>query len=660
MRLAPILIPAAVFGLAAGGCLVAASFAVTAIEENSEISVRAALDGDGLTWAEVQADGLTIALSGTAPSEAQRFHAITAAGGVVDAARVIDQMKVRASAALAPPRFSAEILRNDSGISIIGLIPASIDRDSIVERLEGMQPDVADLLESADYPVPRGWQDAMGFALTALALLPRAKVSVDAGHIAITAIADSREDKARLERALSRAKPPDLRMSLNIAAPRPVITPFTLRFVRDADGARFDACSADDQAARDQIVEAARAAGAAGEQRCTIGMGVPSPDWADAASTAISALRDLGEGSVTFSDADVTLIAAQGTDSALFDRVVGELETGLPEVFALHAVLPEPEGESAGAGPPEFTATLSPEGSVQLRGRLSSENLRSVVDSFARARFGSAQVRTAARVVDDLPRDWPVRVLAGLEALSLLRNGVLVVTPDTVTVQGIATDPEAREAVARLLADKLGETETFGIDIAYREPPPPRDQPLGPEACEEAISTILLTGKINFEPGSATVDAESARTMDDIAEVLGKCGDLRLEIQGHTDSQGRESMNQSLSQERAQSVLNALRSRRILTSNFIARGYGETRPIADNGTEEGREANRRIEFHLIRPEDTAQDRETTLEAVAQETPIAPQADPAGQTDGGNPAEDPAPDDDARDTPDTSPEGGSDQ
>ena len=72
-----------------------------------------------------------------------------------------------------------------------------------------------------------------------------------------------------------------------------------------------------------------------------------------------------------------------------------------------------------------------------------------------------------------------------------------------------------------------------------------------------------------------------------------------MELAGHTDSQGSEDGNQVLSQARAEAVLSALRERRILTENLVAKGYGESQPIADNGTEEGREANRRIEFVLL-------------------------------------------------------------
>ena len=72
-----------------------------------------------------------------------------------------------------------------------------------------------------------------------------------------------------------------------------------------------------------------------------------------------------------------------------------------------------------------------------------------------------------------------------------------------------------------------------------------------------------------------------------------------LEIGGHTDSQGREQMNLNLSQARANAVLFELQRRRILTKNMVAKGYGETRPIASNDTEQGREQNRRIEFKQI-------------------------------------------------------------
>jgi OOP family OmpA-OmpF porin len=110
--------------------------------------------------------------------------------------------------------------------------------------------------------------------------------------------------------------------------------------------------------------------------------------------------------------------------------------------------------------------------------------------------------------------------------------------------------------------------------------------------------------------------------MDDIAEILRRCPDLRVEVAGFTDSQGREEMNLRLSQDRADSVLRGLRERRVPVGSFNAVGYGEENPIADNDTEEGREANRRIEFRLVGDEVTEASDEAGQEPAEGETPEA--------------------------------------
>lgn len=617
MRLSSLVFSAAVFVGAAAVSLVAANYSVTLIEDTSEITVREALDDQDYIWAEVHADGLQITLSGIAPTEAMRFAALSTAGTIVDAARVIDAMQVTAQADLAPPRFSLELLRNDAGVSAIGLVPEESQRDEIVGRFGEIAKDapVTDLLETAAYSAPEGWEDALSFALLAMERLPRAKVSVEAGYVAITAITDSAEEKAALEKALNRQAPPGLRLRLDIAAPRPVITPFTLRFVKDADGARFDACSVDDDATEAQIAGAARLAGFEGRPRCVTGLGIPSPEWGKAVAQTIAAVDALEGGSVTFSDADVTLIALEGTAQGLFDRIVGDLENDLPDVFALQAKLPTPT--PVGLGPPEFTATLSPEGQVQLRGRVGDENLRRLTESFAQAAFGFDAVRVGTRLDPALPADWSLRVLTGLEALTMLSNGAVRITPEDITISGNTGNQNASDQIAQLLAAKLGEAPDFNISVVYQKKLDPFANIPTPEECEQEIAGILAISKISFEPGSATIDATALGALDDIAAILKLCGAIRLEIQGHTDSQGREVMNQQLSQARAQSVLNELRARRVLTSTYSAKGYGESTPIADNKTEDGREANRRIEFRLIQPKQSLPEGEDVLETLAK-------------------------------------------
>lgn len=605
MRLSTLLTMAATFSAAGLISTVTAYFTAGVIENASKTAVLTEMDRTALPWTEVDTNGLQVFLIGTAPDEAARFKALAAAGRVVDAARVIDQMQVEEPEDLAPPHFSIEILRNDAGISVIGLLPASTDREALIAGFQKVvgEGEVSDFLEAADYPAPDGWEDALEFAAAALDDLPRSKISIDASRVAIKAMTESDQVRRRLESHLSRRRPNDVQLELSLSAPRPVISPYTLRFIIDADGVRFDSCSADTEAASLRILEAAAAAGLEGKSSCTLGLGVPSRRWADAVAMSIGKLKELGGGTLTFTNADISLVAHLGTEQALFDRIVGELDSTLPAVFALHADLPKPPEQVTDEGPPEFIAIRSPEGPVQVRGRIGSEISRQLADSFARARFGSTTVKTTARVAENLPADWQVRALAGIEALSLLANGAVTVTPDNVIISGKTGNQNLNAEIAQLLTSKLGDTATFEIDVEYVKRLDPTLNIPTPPRCVEMITEIIGARKISFEPGSATLDATTEGIMDDLAELLKKCGDIPLEIGGHTDSQGREVMNEALSRDRAQAVLDALLSRLVPVRSYTVVGYGESEPIADNGTEDGREANRRITFTLVVPED---------------------------------------------------------
>ena len=183
--------------------------------------------------------------------------------------------------------------------------------------------------------------------------------------------------------------------------------------------------------------------------------------------------------------------------------------------------------------------------------------------------------------------------------MSYLSNGVVQVTPDNIRISGRSGNPDARAKISRFLSEKLGAQEQYSIDVTYVQKLDPVARLLKPEQCEAQVADILSSQKISFEPGSANVGSGSGIVIDRIASVLEDCGEIKMEIGGHTDSQGREEMNQQLSQARANTVLNELRGRKIKTTSYTAVGYGETQPIADNETEEGREVNRRIEFKLL-------------------------------------------------------------
>ncbi len=591
------------FLLAAMLMVTVAYAAALVIEARTSKVVTGRLVEAKIDWVTVQADGLQVQLTGTAPNEATRFRAVNMVGSLVDASRIRDGLDVTPASAIRAPDFSVQMLRTEDGIQLIGLMPETPGEGAMTElaladAAAALTPgtDLTNMLESANYPAPETWGPALAFGLEALKRLERSKVSVNAARVEVTAISDSEAQKRRLESDLRAIAPEGVELVLDISAPRPVITPFTLRFVIDAEGARFDSCSADTDRAQSQILSAATTAGLSGRPFCTIGLGTPTPRWAEAVALAIRAVAELGSASVTFSDADVTLLAGSEVSQAAFDKVVGELETGLPDAFSLTSTLEQKE--AATQGPAEFTATVSEAGDVTLRGRLTDEVQRQAVDAFARAAFEGAKVLTATRLDDSLPDGWPVRVLAGLEALAEVESGSLLVRADTVEVTGVTGSQGARGRITQILSGKLGQGQTFRVNVRYVEALDPVASLPTPEECAADVNAVIAQNKITFTPASAEIATAARPVLDALAAILVACPPMQLEIGGHTDAQGSEGGNQALAQARAEAVLVALQGRRIDTSGMTAVGFGEATPIADNATEEGREANRRIEFVL--------------------------------------------------------------
>jgi outer membrane protein OmpA-like peptidoglycan-associated protein len=110
---------------------------------------------------------------------------------------------------------------------------------------------------------------------------------------------------------------------------------------------------------------------------------------------------------------------------------------------------------------------------------------------------------------------------------------------------------------------------------------------------------ISIDDSVYFATGSHVILEKSHKLLDDVAHILDEHPSItKLEIEGHTDSQGKDSANKALSQMRADAVKEYLISKGIGESRLHSIGYGEEKPIASNDTEEGRAQNRRVHFHI--------------------------------------------------------------
>jgi outer membrane protein OmpA-like peptidoglycan-associated protein len=163
------------------------------------------------------------------------------------------------------------------------------------------------------------------------------------------------------------------------------------------------------------------------------------------------------------------------------------------------------------------------------------------------------------------------------------------------TEEGVA--PKAAEADP---ADTKSEESPAGHQEANAPPPSNKDEVK--EAGEARITdkNIVISGKVLFETGNAKLKKVSYTALDEVVSAVEKHPEIiKLQVVGHTDSDGDAKANKLLSKRRATTVMNYLIKKGIERDRLSALGEGADVPIADNATEEGKDKNRRVEFVIV-------------------------------------------------------------
>ena len=130
-------------------------------------------------------------------------------------------------------------------------------------------------------------------------------------------------------------------------------------------------------------------------------------------------------------------------------------------------------------------------------------------------------------------------------------------------------------------------------------PVPPAPAPPAPPPPKPAPKPVVFD-TIYFDPNKTNITPMAAKALDKNGQILNGNPNIRVEIGGHTDGKGSAAANQKISEKRAQSCKKYLMDKfNIPEKQMTTKGYGATKPVADNKTQEGRSKNRRVEFKVI-------------------------------------------------------------
>ena len=586
------------FVLAACISVLAASIFSKFIEVSSKNYLKSALHEAGYSWVKINADGLLLFLHGDAPSDFERIEAVKFGRSMVTGQRLIDNISHLESSNNKTGEINLKILKSIGKVFFIGSFPKGFDSFDFEEMLKTKSSKSEEyhiIIDQTDVASTLNWELITSYALSLVDVIKLGKIETDGKQLFVEGIASDNRNHGKLKEYIRSRAPSNLPVEISFYQPRELISPFTFQIEIKNGLLQYSDCVVADEESKNLIAEIAEKLSAKAVQECLVGLGEPSPQWAEALEKAFSISPQLVNAKVVFDNLNISVILDHSFPEKEYTEILNSISNTFPSEFVLSFIkLSNDEGNDLSSN--RVVATLSPEGLLKIVGPIGEELDKELVANFAKARFGSENASISLYKVGSLPDDWGFRIIAGLEGLRELKNGILNVTPNLIEIRGKTYKKFSSAKITKVVGDKIGYDQRLSISVDYIDMPKPVDDSLTASQCVNKIEETLRVRKIKFEPGSDRVDLAGQETLDDIAKILLNCGDIRLEIGGHTDSQGREQMNLNLSQSRANSVLFELQRRRVLTKNIIAKGYGESQPIASNDTEQGREINRRIEF----------------------------------------------------------------
>jgi OOP family OmpA-OmpF porin len=207
-------------------------------------------------------------------------------------------------------------------------------------------------------------------------------------------------------------------------------------------------------------------------------------------------------------------------------------------------------------------------------------------------------------VIDELrfaagaPAGFVDVAVAAVRAVNRLAGGSVEIADGRVAIHGVAYNDAAAQDAYDTIAAAMPDVSLIARHEVMTSQP---GQPVSPDLCREMLQAALQTGRIEFDGDQEVIAPHSRGVLDRVSSAVGRCPGAAIEVAAHTDSSGSATANRTRTQARAEAIVDFMVGAGVKRERLTPVGYGESRPAADNGTEAGRAANRRIEFALTLP-----------------------------------------------------------
>ena len=493
-----------------------------------------------------------------------------------------------------PPRvdaYSWSARYAEGALSFGGFVPSDTVRAELGRKAKAAfkAVDIADRADLAD-GAPDGFAFAAGTVIEQLALLKSGAVDINGKDLNFTGQAADETTALAVRKTLRSVIPQSYKLNEQIGYPRDAPAAASGYVMAIAsDGAAIEVSgSVPSEASRVALVDAVRARfpGKTVADKLSVASGAPD-GWQQCIVAGLAALPRLKSGRAQLADKKLSVTGA--TDEySVAESVPIDVKAAVGQ-----SCQSETKIEFSGKARADLSwkAVRGADRRIVLQGETPDATSRVRITQAAQNLIPGVSVADQMTVAGASSQVWLPVAIRGLEQLAKLNTGEAALVGQQLTITGVAVNDSVANAIHTAMASGLPEGFTGRDKVTIMTA-----VEVEADKCEDMMRATTERGVINFSRASADLTQDSSETLKELAEIANDCPDFRIEIEGHTDSEGTDERNQRLSDRRARAVADYLVQLGVPQGRLSAIGYGASRPISDNDTEDGRAKNRRIEF----------------------------------------------------------------